>query len=108
MKKDITELFIYIDDFCKQYQLFFQKQTLPTMQKPTRTPGLTTSEIMTIVLLFHQSPSKNFKYFYTSYLQQYKSEFPNLPVYTRFIELQQRCLGHFHCPTNDFVCHGKT
>jgi hypothetical protein len=96
MKKDITELFIYIDDFCKQYQLFFQKQTLPTMRKPTRTPGLTTSEIISIVLLFHQSPSKNFKYFYTSYLQQYKSEFPNLPVYNRFIELQQRCLGHFH------------
>ena len=96
MKKDITELFIYIDDFCKQYQLFFNAQTLPTTQKHTRTPGLAISEIMTIVLLFHQSPAKNFKYFYHSYLNLYQSEFPKLPSYNRFIELQQRCLGHFH------------
>ena len=96
MRKDITELFIYIDDFCKQYQLFFQTQTLPAMRKPTRIPGLTTSEIMTIVLLFHQSPAKNFKFFYKSYLQLYKSDFPNLPSYNRFIELQQQCLGYFH------------
>lgn len=96
MKKDITELFTYVDDFCKQYQLFFQTQTLPASRKPTRTSGLATSEIMTIVLLFHQSPAKNFKFFYTSYLQLYKSEFPNLPSYTRFTQLQQRSLGHFH------------
>lgn len=96
MKKDITELFTYIDDFCKQYHLFFQTYTLPAIRKPTRTPGLVTSEIMSIVLLFHQSPAKNFKFFYTSYLQLYKSEFPNLPSYNRFIELQQQCLGHFH------------
>ena len=66
------------------------------MRKPTRTPGLVTSEIMSIVLLFHQSPAKNFKFFYSSYLQLYKSEFPHLPSYNRFIELQQQCLGHFH------------
>lgn len=96
MKKDITECFTIVDDFCKQYDLFLQKQTLPTQRKLTRVPGLAISEIMTIILLFHQSPAKNFKYFYTSYLQQYTAEFPNLPAYNRFIELQQRCLGHFH------------
>lgn len=96
MKKDITELFIYIDDFCKQYESFLARQTLPSRRKPTRIPGLVISEIMTIILLFHQSPAKNFKYFYTSYLQLYQYEFPNLPTYNRFIELQQRCLGHFH------------
>jgi hypothetical protein len=85
-----------MDDFCKQYHLFFNAQTLPATGKPTRTPGLVTSEIMTIVLLFHQSPAKNFKFFYISYLQQYTSEFPNLPSYNRFIQLQQRSLGHFH------------
>jgi len=96
MKKDITECFAFVDDFCQQYESFLAKQTLPTERKPTRTPGLAISEIMTIVLLFHQSPAKNFKYFYTSYLQLYKSEFPHLPHYNRFLVLQQRCLGHFH------------
>jgi hypothetical protein len=96
MKKDITELFTYVDDFCKQYALFFNKHILPASRRPTRTPGLTISEIMSIIVLFHQSPAKNFKFFYTSYLQLYRSDFPNLPSYNRFIELQQRCLGHFH------------
>ena len=53
-------------------------------------------QLISIVLLFHQSPAKNFKFFYTSYLQLYRSEFPGLPSYNRFIELQQRCLGHFY------------
>lgn len=96
MKKDITELFIYIDDFCNQYDLFISRDKLPLTRCPTRVPGLHISEIMTIMLLFHQSPAKNFKYFYKSYLQNYKNDFPSLPSYNRFIELQQRCLGHFH------------
>lgn len=96
MKKDITELFVFVDDFCKQYELILQTNTLPSCKKTTRVPGLKISEIMSIIMLFHQSPAKNFKFFYTSYLLLYKSEFPNLPSYNRFIELQQRCLGHFH------------
>ena len=96
MKKDITECFTFVDDFCQQYDFHFQAHSLPSKRKPTRTPGLAISEIMTVVLLFHQSPAKNFKYFYTSYLQLYRSEFPKLPEYNRFVELQQRCLGHFH------------
>jgi len=96
MKKDITELFMWVDDFCQQYDAWLVSHTLPPTRQLTRTPGLQTSEIMTIVLLFHQSPAKNFKFFYTSYLQLYKSEFPNLPSYNRFVELQQRCLGHFY------------
>lgn len=96
MKKDITECFAFVDDFCKQYESFLASQTLPSQRRPTRVPDLAISEVMTIVLLFHQSPAKNFKYFYNSYLLLYKSEFPNLPSYNRFVELQQRCLGHFH------------
>ena len=96
MKKDITELFSFVDDFFQQYDLHMQKNLLPQRRKPTREPGLQISEIISIVLLFHYSPAKNFKYFYTSYLQQYHSEFPMLPSYCRFVALQQRCLGHFH------------
>ena len=96
MKKDITELFVFLDDFCKQYECILQTNILPSAKSLTRVPSLQNSELMSIVLLFHQSPAKNFKFFYTSYLQLYRSEFPGLPSYTRFIELQQRCLGHFY------------
>ena len=96
MKQDITELFICIDDFCTDYEAFLTSHTLPgSPKKLTRVPCLSKSEIMTILLLFHRSPSKNFKYFYTSYLQLYKAEFPTLPSYNRFVELQQRCLIEF-------------
>lgn len=96
MKKDITNLYVVIDDFCKEYEKYFNSLSLPKNKRLTRTPCLEISEIITIILLFHHSPAKNFKYFYNSYLQQYLSEFPKLPSYNRFIELQQRCLGHFH------------
>jgi transposase len=96
MKKDITELYTVVDDFCKEYERYFNSQTFPKLKKLTRTPCLEISEMMTIILLFHQSPAKNFKFFYSSYLTLYKSEFPTLPSYNRFIELEQRCLGHFH------------
>jgi hypothetical protein len=92
MKKDITELFVFIDNFCLDYDQFIQHHTLPSQRKPTRRPGLQMSEVMTIILLFHQSPAKNFKFFYHSYLQMYHSDFPGLPGYNRFLELQQRCL----------------
>ena len=62
------------------------------MRKPTRTPGLTESEIATIVLMFQESPCRNFKYFYKSYLQQYRPEFPKMPSYERFVALMPRIL----------------
>lgn len=96
MKKDITEIYVMVDDFYKHYEQHLNAQILPSRKRPTRTPCLSISEIMAIILLFHRSPSKNFKYFYMSYLQQYTAEFPQLPSYNRFVELQQRCLGHFY------------
>ena len=95
MKKDITELFCFIDDICKyikdaQKEIILENSKKP--RKPTRIPGLIDSEIITILMLFHRSPCKNFKYFYQSYLQLYHSEFPQMPTYERFVILQQRIL----------------
>uniref|UniRef100_UPI00313D34EA IS982 family transposase n=1 Tax=Rickettsia endosymbiont of Urophora cardui TaxID=3066265 RepID=UPI00313D34EA len=63
-------------------------------KNPTRKPEISYSELLTIVLLYHQSPCKNFKYFYMSYLQLYKSDFVTLPSYTRFIALKLRVLSY--------------
>jgi hypothetical protein len=69
------------------YDLFLNSNKLGIERRPTRVPGLKTSEVMTIIMLFHQSPAKNFKFFYESYLQQYLSEFPGLPSYNRYLYL---------------------
>lgn len=97
MKKDITELFCYIDDFCKVADAFQKTGKIGEERSPTRIPSLTISEIITIMLLYHTSPCKNFKYFYKSYLQLYKPEFPNLISYQRFITLMSRTLPYFLC-----------
>lgn len=97
MKKDITDLFVFIDDFCKAADLYINTRTITTNQrlaKPTRIPQMTTGEILTITLLYQKSPCKNFKYFYKSYLQLYKIDFPNLVSYERFVSLKPRILLH--------------
>ena len=94
MKKDITRLFCLADDFLKALKEEGKKQieNEKKPRKPTRTPGLTESEIATIVLMFQKSPCRNFKYFYKSYLQQYRPEFPKMPSYERFVALMPRIL----------------
>jgi hypothetical protein len=97
MKKDITELFLFIDDFTAAADLYIKQRLLATnnnFSNPTRKTQMAISEILTIVLLYQQSPCKNFKYFYHSYLQLYKSEFPNLVSYERFVVLKPRILTH--------------
>lgn len=94
MKKDITQLFCFVDDFCNAVDNWLKEKSIPGPIKKTHTriPELRVSEITTIILLYHQSPCKNFKYFYNSYLQLYKEDFPNLLSYNRFIELKKRVL----------------
>jgi len=93
VKKDIIELFCFVDDFAKDIEKEVKTHHLPkAKQHLTRVPGLTDSEIMTILLMFQDSPCRNFKYFYKSYLQLYQSEFPKMPCYERFVALMPRVL----------------
>jgi hypothetical protein len=95
MNKNVTELFCLIDDFCKAIDKNFAGKFLPSGKKPTRTPEITHSEILTIILLYHQSRCENFKSFYLHYLKLlYVSCFPTLPSYDRFITLKPRILWY--------------
>jgi Transposase DDE domain len=91
MPKDITALFCFVDDFYQAAMQWIQSKLLPC-KKPTRTPAMSDSEILTIILLYHQSPCKNFKYFYESYLPLYSKDFSTLLSYSRFIYLKKRVL----------------
>ena len=92
MKKDITQLYCFVDDFVTAYKKVSSSCLLgkSNSRKPTRVPNLSEAEIMTIVLLFHQSPCKNFKFFYCSYLPLYRPDFPSLCSYERFVTLMKR------------------
>lgn len=71
MYRDITELFVFVDDFCKAVDQYEAANILTDkpQPKPTRIPEMRISEIMVIMILFQQSPCKNFKYFFNSYLK---------------------------------------
>lgn len=97
MKKDITELYCFVDDFCQSANRCLGSYGIDTPVKrsrPTRICGMSLSEICTIVLMYNSSPCKHFKYFYESYLQLYKSEFPCLLSYNRFIEVKARAFPY--------------
>jgi transposase len=92
MHQYITELFCFVDDFCKAAtaELAAHQITQGETRKPTRVPGLSDSEIITILLMYQFSDVKNFKAFYTRYMWHYKKDFPDMPSYERFVILQKR------------------
>lgn len=110
MKKDITELFYHVDEFVMGLQKESARYHLLCGNKkrlPTRECGLSISEVMTILLLFQQSPCRNFKYFYKSYLTLYKSEFPASPSYERFVVLMPRSFIFFSLLLYALLSSGK-
>ena len=53
----------------------------------TRSRSLSLSEIMTILIAFHQSHYRDFKCFYLNHVCQYwREEFPRTVSYSRFVE----------------------
>jgi hypothetical protein len=57
----LLELFVEVDDFCQDFEVEIAKQQLPGKAKRGPNCGLSSSEIMTIVINFHQEGYRNFK-----------------------------------------------
>src|SRR6266571_8212486 len=84
----ILELFCSVDDFWQQFTPNWHQSMIASRQRQRlRATQLSPSEIMTIVILFHQSHYRAFKAYYTQYVQRHlSSEFPTLVSYHRFVE----------------------
>src|SRR4051794_34607579 len=84
----LLELFCQVDDFCQSFIPPFQTHLLECgLRQRHRVRSLTWSEIMTILILFHQSHYRDFKAFYTQEVVSHlQAEFPSLVSYTRFVE----------------------
>lgn len=89
----LLELFCDVDDFCQAYQKEQPKQLVSKTGQRLRQSQLSESEMITLMIYFHQSAYRNFKDFYTKHVQVYlTSEFPSLVSYSRFIQLLPRIL----------------
>ena len=95
MLKDITLLFCFVDDFCKECEKQMRNYLIENnkkMHKPTRVPELEMSEMITIILLFYRSNMLNFKTFYKYLELHHKRDFPKMPTYERFCAIKQKAI----------------
>ena len=121
----LLELFCHIDDFWVAFAPAWKQALLHSGQiKRQRSGQLAESEIMTILIHFHQSHYRDFKAFYTQHvLAHMRSDFPELVSYSRFVSLMpsvlvplaaylETCQGHcnglsFIDSTKLVVCHNR-
>jgi hypothetical protein len=84
----LEELFCSVDDFCHSFETSWQRQLLNHhLQVRKRKRTLCLSEIMILLIGFHQSCYRNFKAYYLEKVQiQWHSHFPNWVSYSRFVE----------------------
>ena len=91
MQEAITAIFCDVDDFCQAFEQHCQTQLLPENTDnngffPKSSMAL--SEIMTIVILYHLSGYRTFKWYYQRQVcKDLRDCFPGLCSYNRFVEL---------------------
>ena len=91
---EIVALFCDIDDFCQQFEPRWQQQLIANGDcQRLRENRLCGSEVMTIVISFHQSGYRTFKDYFLRYVTPHlRWAFPQLVSYNRFVELMQEAL----------------
>jgi transposase len=84
----LEELFCSVDDFCKTFEAQWKQQLLSSgLKLRNRARSLTLSEIITILIGFHQSCYRNFKTYYQEKVQgEWADAFPGAVSYAHFIE----------------------
>jgi hypothetical protein len=95
MAHQLISIFCEMDDFCKEFSTHTRTHLLSGPSKGQRGPecALSTSEIMTILIMFQMVRFRDFKTFYSGFLNVYwQAYFPHLPSYNRFIELISRAI----------------
>ena len=110
----VLELFCDLDDFCQEFLPKYEAELKTRgLRQRQRRGAMYPSEIMTIVVMFHQSHYRDFKDFYIEKIgKQHQVDFPRLISYARFVRLMpsvliplcaylKRCFGH--CTGTSFV-----
>lgn len=96
---EIIAMFSEIDDFCLEFEAEYNKKLLETGEKErNKARRISTSEIMTIMVWFHQSGYRTFKDYYIKEVMKHLMwAFPKLVSYNRFVEMQKSALVPLAC-----------
>ena len=106
----LVELFADVDDFCQVFEpRWISFQLSNGLRQRNRRSQLSLSEIMTIMIHFHQSGYRYFKAYYQNHVQKHLAgEFPHLVSYPRFVTLMSRAFAPliFYLLSKRGVCTG--
>ncbi|AUC60659.1 IS982 family transposase [Cyanobacterium sp. HL-69] len=88
---NLDKLFCHVDDWTRKFELLWQEKLLSNgVARRLRSKSLCLSEIMTILIAFHQNSYRNFKHLYLNHVQQYwRLAFPKLPSYPFFVTFRK-------------------
>ena len=95
----IIEIFSICDDFSKVFDKTVDQNAITACdsskkRKYHRDGMMSDSEVMTILILFHDSGYRCLKHFYLQYVCKYMRHlFPKTVSYNRFAELERRAVG---------------
>jgi transposase len=91
----LLELFCHVDAFCETFLPHWEQMQRAQGQRTRRRAGqLALSEVITILIHFHQVRFRDFKTYYLVFvLGHLRREFPQAVSYQRFVELMSTALG---------------
>jgi hypothetical protein len=96
MDTNSVEIYYIVDEFCKEIEKTMEGHRLPkesTKKTRKRAFTMSDSEVITVMILFHQSRFRDLKAFYPYYIQRHcQKDFPHTVSCNRFVELQQKAL----------------
>ena len=106
----LVETFCSVDDFCQLFEPHWERMQLQSgLCQRKRKSRLSLSEVMTIIIHFHQSGYRTFKNYYQNHVRVHlRGEFPGLVSYSRFVRLMKRAIVPllFYLKVNQGSCTG--
>ena len=86
-------IFCDTDDFCKAYEEYCRNKLLMDKEEVVPRPRISLNEIMTILIMYHMSEYKTFKWYYIKHVMVHqRKDFPDLVSYNRFVEIMKFAL----------------
>lgn len=99
----ITEIFVSIDDFCKEFEPFLNSGLIGETKKRNNPSRLSISEVMIIEVIFHHSSYRTFRDFYLGYVCNHLRDlFPQTVSYNRMVELTSETTLHLFAYLKSF------
>jgi hypothetical protein len=86
----LIEIYCDVDEFCKALKEYWQTHLVTDGKTTFPKCAMSLSEIMTIVVYFHLSNQRTFKWYYKTLICGHMKEFfPKRLSYNRFVEVMQ-------------------